>query len=283
MTKKNYIILGNNLEYMDKIETGSAQLIYIDPPFNRKRKQIMERIKTKKDAKGDRTGYAGKRYRTTKVGSMEYNDKFDNLQDFLHPRLLEAKRILGSTGSFFLHIDYLEAHYCKVALDSIFGRENFMNEIIWSYDYGARSKTRWSTKHDTIFWYAMDKKNYTFNYDAIDRIPYLAPELVGPEKAARGKTPTDVWWKTIVPTKGKERTGYPTQKPLGILERIIKVHSNEDDLVLDFFAGSGSIGEAAGKHNRRFIVIDDNEEAFEIMKKRLSEYNPHTIKIPKKE
>jgi len=181
--------------------------------------------------------------------------------------------VLKSNGSLFFHIDWREAHYCKIWLDKIFGRDNFINEIIWVYDYGARSKKKWSTKHDTIFWYAKNPKQYTFNYDEIERIPYMAPGLVGPEKAKRGKTITDCWWHTIVPTNGKEKTGYPTQKPLGIIERIIKVHSNPGDLVLDFFAGSGTIGEVCCKLNRSFILIDNNPEAISIIKKRLNKYS----------
>ena len=171
-------------------------------------------------------------------------------------------------------MDYREVHYCKVLLDEIFGRDSFINEIVWAYDYGARSKSRWSAKHDNILWYAKDPSNYTFNHDEMDRIPYMAPGLVGPEKAARGKTPTDVWWHTIVPTNGKEKTGYATQKPLGILERIVKVHSNPGDLVLDFFAGSGTTGEAAAMNDRRFILVDNNQDAIKIMADRLTHYAP---------
>jgi site-specific DNA-methyltransferase (adenine-specific) len=196
---------------------------------------------------------------------------------FLAPRIEEAKRVLATNGSLFLHVDSRESHYCKILLDQIFGRDSFMNEIIWSYDYGGRSKRKWPTKHDTIFWYAKDPGNYTFNYDDIDRIPYMAPGLVGKEKAARGKTPTDVWWQTIVPTNGKERTGYPTQKPLAILERIVKVHSNPGELVLDFFAGSGTTGVAAAKNDRQFVLIDTNPEAVQVAAKRLTEYTPKCI------
>ena len=140
-----------------------------------------------------------------------------------------------------------------------------MNEIIWAYDYGGRSKKKWSAKHDTIFWYAVDPKNYTYNYDQIDRIPYLAPGLVGKEKAAKGKTPTTVWFNTIVHTNGKEKTGYPTQKPLSILNRIVRVHSNIGDNLLDFFAGSGSFGEAAFINNRNCTLVDSNPIAIDIM------------------
>ena len=158
-----------------------------------------------------------------------------------------------------------------------------MNEIIWAYDYGARSKRKWSPKHDTIFWYAMDPDHYTFNFDAMDRIPYMAPGLVGKEKAARGKTPTDVWWHTIVSPNGKERTGYATQKPLGVLERIVRVHSREGDLVLDFFAGSGTTGEAAAKNRRSFILVDSSREAVEVMARRLAAYKPDIFGIEEAE
>ena len=178
--------------------------------------------------------------------------------------------MVKADGSLYFHIDYREAHYCKVLLDGIFGRQQFMNEIVWAYDYGARSKKRWSTKHDTLFWYTKNANSYTFQFEEMDRIPYMAPGLVGKEKAARGKTPTDVWWHTIVPTNGKERVGYPTQKPLGVLERILKVHTKPGDRILDFFAGSGTTGAAAQKLDRDCVLIDSNPEAIAIMKKRLS-------------
>ncbi len=270
--KQNIIIYGDNLPALKEMPSRSVPLIYIDPPFNTGKAQVRSRITTIADINGDRTGFQGRRYRTVKLGSTGYADSFDNYLEFLRPRLEEAHRILTDTGSFFFHIDYREAHYCKVMLDEIFGRDCFQNEIIWSYDYGARSKSRWPAKHDTIFWYSRDPEIFTFNLDASDRIPYLSPSLVGPVKAARGKTPTDVWWHTIVPTNGREKTGYATQKPLGIMERIIKVHSNRDDLVLDFFAGSGTTGEAAARHGRRFILIDSNNEAIEVMERRLERF-----------
>ena len=194
--------------------------------------------------------------------------------EFIEPRLVQAHRILAPDGSLFLHLDYREAHYCKVLLDALFGRDCFMNEIIWAYDYGARAKNRWPAKHDSILWHAKDPNRYVFNYDAVDRIPYMAPGLVGPEKAERGKTPTDVWWQTIVATNGRERTGYPTQKPLAILDRIVRVHSDPGDLVLDFFAGTGTTGEAAARNGRRYLLVDDNPEAASIMAKRLAFSNP---------
>jgi site-specific DNA-methyltransferase (adenine-specific) len=270
-------------------------LIYIDPPFNTGRRQTRLRMKTVRDEAGDRVGFGGRRYRTELVnggsGAGEagsgktggYADRFDDFLGFLRPRLVEAHRVLAPTGSLFFHIDYREVHYCKVLLDEIFelkdkggdlkgagsGRECFQNEIIWAYDYGARATKRWPAKHDSILWYAKDPERYTFHLGESDRIPYMAPGLVGAEKAARGKTPTDVWWHTIVSPTGKEKTGYATQKPLGILERIVRVHSNPGDLVLDFFAGSGTAGEAAARNGRAFCMVDESAEAIAVMEKRL--------------
>ncbi|MBN1475458.1 site-specific DNA-methyltransferase [Candidatus Sumerlaeota bacterium] len=272
------IILADNMEVLPTLADGSVDLICIDPPFNTGKTQRLSRIRTVQDeAGGDRVGFQGKRYRTIALGTREFSDVFDDFLAFLEPRLVEAHRILAPAGSLFLHIDCRESHRCRVLLDEIFGRECFMNEIIWAYDYGGRPKTRWPAKHDTILWYARDPRSHTFNFDEIDRIPYMTPGLVGEEKAARGKTPTDVWWHTIVPTQGRERTGYPTQKPLGILERIVRVHSRPGDLVLDFFAGSGTAGEAAARHGRDFVMIDSNPEAVEIMARRLAFAEPELI------
>lgn len=273
----NSIILADNLEYLSSVPDNSVILVYIDPPFNTGGQQSITRVKTVRDEDGDRTGFGGNRYRTERQGSSSYLDAFDDYIGFLTPRIEEARRVLTRNGSLFLHVDQHESHYCKVLLDKVFGRKSFINEIIWSYDYGGRSRKKWPTKHDTIFWYAVDPDDYTFNADAIDRIPYMAPGLVGKEKAARGKIPTDVWWQTIVPTNSKERTGYPTQKPLAILERIVKVHSNPGDLVLDFFAGSGTTGVAAARNGRRFVLVDSNPEAVQVAAKRLTEYAPECV------
>ncbi len=264
------IILGDNLDVLRTLSDRAFQLIYVDPPFNTGKSQSRTRIKVTPDPDGDRTGFQGRRYRTRVVGSSEYPDIFDDYIGFLRPRMEEAYRVLDDHGSLFFHVDYREVHYCKVMLDEVFGRESFINEIIWAYDYGGRPKTRWPAKHDNILWYAKNPSNYTFNYDAIDRIPYMAPGLVGPEKAARGKTPTDVWWHTIV--TGKEKTGYSTQKPLAIVSRIVRVHSNPGDHLLDFFAGSGTLGEAAYREGREFTLIDNNVEAVEVMRRRLAHY-----------
>ena len=267
----NRIVLADNMDVLPAIPDGSARLIYIDPPFNTGKTQRNERLRTVRDeAGGDRDGFGGRRYRTLKLGSRSFADAFDDFLEFIEPRLIEAHRILAPDGSLFLHIDYRESHYCKVLLDALFGRECFKNEIIWAYDYGGRPKNRWPAKHDAILWHAKDPNRYVFNYDAIDRVPYMAPGLVGPEKAERGKTPTDVWWNTIVPTNGRERLGYPAQKPLAILDRIVRVHSDPGDLVVDFFAGSGTTGEAAARNGRRYLLVDDNPDAAQIMAKRLA-------------
>ncbi|HYD93257.1 MAG TPA: site-specific DNA-methyltransferase [Candidatus Paceibacterota bacterium] len=262
------IYLGDNLEVLHSLPSESVSLIYIDPPFNTGKKQSRKQLKTERSENGDRIGFKGQSYKTTVLGEKFYEDRFDDYLAFLEPRLRRAHELLKPNGSLYFHIDYREVHYCKILLDSIFGRESFLNEIIWAYDYGARSKNKWPAKHDNILWYAKDPKNYIFNYEEIDRIPYMAPGLVGPEKAALGKTPTDTWWHTIVSPNGKEKTGYPTQKPLGIIKRIVTASSKPGDIVLDFFAGSGTLGEAAHDLNRHFILVDSNPEAMKVMKQR---------------
>ena len=252
------VVLSDNLVFLKDMPTESVDLIYIDPPFNTGKRQIRRRFHTEGDVRVDEESYG-------------YDDSFDDLADFLEPRICEAYRILKKDGSLFFHLDYREIHYCKVMIDKIFGRQSFMNEIIWAYDYGARSKKRWSAKHDNILWYAKNPNRYTFNYDDMDRIPYMAPELVGPEKAKRGKTPTDVWWHTIVSPNSHEKTGYATQKPRGIIDRIVKIHSNPGDMLMDFFAGSGTLGESAHALGRRCILVDNNAEAIAVMKRRFAD------------
>ncbi len=249
----------DNLEYLIQ-EKRKFSLIYIDPPYN-----------TGKFQRRGRLSYEDN-FGEIHVGKFEGFSITGNYLDFLYSRVVIARDRLEDFGSFFIHVDWRVVHYIKVIMDYIFGRDNFMNEIIWAYDYGGRPKKYWPRKHDNILWYVKNKKNYIFNYEEMDRIPYMAPGLAGKEKAAKGKTPTDVWWCTIVPTMSKEKTGYPTQKPLGILERVVKVHSNPGDLLLDFFAGSGSFGEAALRNNRNVVLVDNNEQAIEIMRNRLSKY-----------
>jgi site-specific DNA-methyltransferase (adenine-specific) len=268
------IHLGDNLPILERLPPASVDLIYIDPPFNTGSTQKRTRITARQSATGTRSGFGNARYEITAVASPHYADSFDDYTAFLRPRLVEAHRLLTPAGSLFLHLDPRESHYAKVLLDEIFGRDSFRNEIIWAYDYGGKPRDRWPAKHDNILWYTRSPARYTFHFDAIDRIPYMAPELVGPEKAARGKIPTDVWFITVVPTNSREKTGYPTQKPLKLLERIVRVHSSPGDLVLDFFAGSGTTGVAAANLGRRFLLIDSSPDAVAVMRKRLAFASP---------
>ncbi len=263
------ILHGDNLPLLEAMKDGSAALCYTDPPFNTGRAQKRTRLRTTRDPDGDRQGFTGQRYRTEVLGAQQFDDAFDDYLAFLRPRLEQLRRVLTDDGSLLLHLDQREVHYVKVELDRMFGRAAFLGEIIWAYDYGARSRRRWPAKHDNILWYAKDPRRYCYDYDAIDRIPYLAPGLVGPEKAARGKTPTDVWWQTIVSPTGKEKTGYPTQKPLAIARRIVRVHSKAGDVVLDPFAGSGTLGAAALELGRSAILMDSSADAIAVMRRRL--------------
>lgn len=266
------VIEGDNLTALNSISDNSIQLIYVDPPFNTGRVQSRGKSTTIRNASGSRMGFKGQRYDIVRETILSYDDEFADYWSFLEPRLEEAWRVLKETGTLYLHLDYREAHYAKVLLDSLFGRECFLNEIIWAYDYGAKSQSRWPAKHDTILVYVKSPTDYYFSNESVDREQYMAPGLVTPEKVARGKLPTDVWWHTIVSPTGKEKTGYPTQKPLGILRRIIQASSQEGDTVLDFFAGSGTTGAAAYELNRKFILIDRNPEAIAIMRERFSAY-----------
>jgi len=262
------IYCADNIDVLRTLPSESVDLIYIDPPFNTGKVQERTQLKTVRSENGDRVGFQGHRYESIVVGKKRFADLFDDYLAFLEPRLVEAHRILAPHGCLYVHLDYREVHYCKVLLDSIFDRTCFLNEIIWAYDYGGRPRDRWPPKHDTILLYAKVPGRHVFNLDAIERIPYMAPGLVGPEKAARGKLPTDTWWHTIVPTNGSEKTGYPTQKPLGILRRIIQASSHPGAVVLDFFAGSGTTGIAALELGRRFILVDNSQEALQVMARR---------------
>lgn len=271
--RNNQVVLGDNMEVLHAMPDGCVNLIYIDPPFNTGRVQRRQSLKTKRSDSGSRVGFKGASYETVKGTVTSYDDSFSDYWAFLEPRLEESWRVLAPNGTLYLHLDYREVHYAKVLLDALFGLDSFLNEIIWAYDYGARSKSKWPTKHDNILVYVKDPQNYVFNNTAVDREPYMAPGLVTPEKAALGKLPTDVWWHTIVSPTGKEKTGYPTQKPEGILRRIIQASSNEGDLVCDFFGGSGTTAAVALKLGRRFLTTDTNLEAWEVMKRRLGEGN----------
>ncbi len=263
------IVEGDNLPVLRALPSESAQLVYTDPPFNTGNVRAYQRVHTTRDEDGDRIGFGGRRYRSTAGGSLSYADAFEEYLEFLTPRLAEIWRVLRSDGSLYLHLDAREVHYVKVLLDNIFGRDCFLNEIIWAYDYGGRPKRRWPAKHDNILVYVKDRERYIFNRDAIDRIPYLAPGLVGKEKAERGKLPTDVWWQTIVGTNARERTGYPTQKPVALAERVMRASSDPGQLVVDPFAGSGTVGAAAAGLDRRYLLIDENPEAVDVMLARL--------------
>lgn len=258
----------DNLEFLKSLPDNYVNLIMTDPPFNTG-KTMSRKVVKKISNEGGYVGFGGNKYKTEILSTTSYKDSFgdDYINGFLRPRMEQAYRVLKDNGSMYLLLDYREVHYAKIMMDEIFGRDNFINEIIWSWDYGVKSKSKWSCKHNNILFYTKDKNNYTFNYDNIPRIPYMAPKLVGPEKAANGKILTDSWFHTIVPTNGKEKTGYSTQKPLGILRPIVNVSSNPGDLCMDFFAGSGSFGKACEELGRDCILVDQNIEAIEIMKK----------------
>ena len=276
-TFENTVYFGDNLPILKTIPESSVQLIYIDPPFNTGREQQRSKVTTRRSDSGDRIGFKGERYETVKSTILSYDDQFANYWEFLEPRLEEAFRVLTQTGTLYLHLDYREAHYAKVLLDALFGPDCFLNEIIWAYDYGGKSKSRWPSKHDTILVYVKDPIRYYFDSESVDREPYMAPGLVTPEKVERGKLPTDVWWHTIVSPTGKEKTGYPTQKPIGILRRIIQASSKPGDVVLDFFAGSGTTGFVANELGRSFILVDQNPESIEVIKNRLPKESFHFV------
>ena len=263
------ILLGDSLELLPRFADESFQLAYLDPPFNTGKNQRRRTLETVRDEDGDRTGFQGRRYATRLLEESSYRDDFDDYLGFLEPRLREVRRLLNESGTLYLHIDYREGHYVKLLLDEIFGRECFLNEIVWAYDYGARPRRRWPAKHDTILVYVKDRERYWFDSDAVEREPYMAPGLVTAEKAARGKLPTDVWWHTIVSPTGKEKTGYPTQKPEGVLRRIVAASSRPGDWCIDCFAGSGTLGSVAAALGRRFVLIDSNPDAVSIAQKRL--------------
>ncbi len=266
---EDIVVLGDNLDVLPRFPDASFALVYADPPFNTGRRQARRTLATVAAEDGDRTGFGGRRYRTRLLAESSYRDSFDDYLGFLEPRLRELRRVLAETGTLYFHVDYREAHYCKLLLDELFGRDSFLNEIVWAYDYGARPTRRWPAKHDTILVYVKDPGRYFFDAEAVEREPYMAPGLVGPEKAARGKLPTDVWWHTIVSPTGKEKTGYPTQKPEALLRRMLQASTRAGDWCLDPFAGSGTLGAVARALERHFVLIDSNPEATAVMRRRL--------------
>ena len=264
------VIHGDNAAALPLLPDQLFSLIYIDPPFNTGRARSASRTKATRDDQGAHVWYGNQRYRTEQGEEVRFSDSYEDYMAFIEPRLAHAHRLLADDGTLYFHIDYREAHYCKVLLDGIFGRECFLNEIIWAYDYGAKPKNRWPAKHDTILVYVKNPDSYWFDQDAVERIPYMTPGLGGNE--SRGKMPTDVWWHTIVPTNSKERTGYPTQKPEGVMHRIMSASSRPGDMVLDFFAGSGTTGVMAQKMGRRFVLADSNAAAIHVMRPRIGDF-----------
>jgi site-specific DNA-methyltransferase (adenine-specific) len=265
------IIAGDNATAMPGLPEGQFDLIYMDPPFNTGRAQTRRTLTAVADPDGDRVGFKGRRYRSELLQTLSYADGFADYLAFLAPRLIRARELLAPHGTLYFHIDYREAHYCKLLLDEIFGREAFLNELIWTYDYGAKPRRRWPAKHDTILVYVRTPGGHHFDADAVEREPYMAPGLVSAEKARRGKRPTDVWFHTIVPTTGREKTGYPTQKPEGVLRRMVAASSRPGAWCLDPFAGSGTLGAVCRQLGRRFVLIDESAAAIEVMRGRLSE------------
>jgi len=265
------IVAGDNLLALPQLPRAAFDLVYLDPPFNRGRSQSRHTLNTVADPDGDRVGFAGRRYRSKRLSTLSYDDEFANYLGFLAPRLEQCRELLAPHGTLYFHIDYREAHYCKLLLDELFGRDAFLNELIWSYDYGAKPRRRWPAKHDTILVYVRTPGGHWFDADAVEREPYMAPGLVSAEKAARGKRPTDVWFHTIVPTNGSEKTGYPTQKPEGVLRRMVAASSRPGGWCLDPFAGSGTLGAVCAGLGRRFVLVDSNPVAVEVMRDRLQE------------
>jgi site-specific DNA-methyltransferase (adenine-specific) len=263
------IVHGDNADALQRLPDAAFDLIYLDPPFNTGRAQKRHTLTTTASANGDRVGFGGRTYETKLLRSLSYDDEFADYLDFLAPRLTRLRELLGPHGTLYFHIDYREAHYCKLLLDEIFGRDAFLNEIIWAYDYGAKPRRRWPAKHDTIFAYVKTPGAHHFDADAVDREPYMAPGLVTPEKAAKGKRPTDVWFHTIVPTNGSEKTGYPSQKPEGVIRRLVQASSKPGGWCLDPFAGSGTLGAVCAQLGRRFVLIDENPVAIQVMRERL--------------
>jgi len=266
------VIGADNEQVLACLPDGAFDLIYIDPPFNTGHRQRRQTLAvTRDESAGDRRGFGGRAYRSTLLGALAYDDRFGAYLDFLAPRLERARALLAEHGTLYFHIDYREAHYCKLLLDDIFGRECFLNELIWAYDYGAKTRRRWPAKHDTILVYVRDRARYHFDSEQVEREPYMAPGLVGPEKAARGKLPTDVIWHTIVPTRGAEKTGYPTQKPEGLVRRFVAASSRPGGWCLDFFAGSGTLGAVCRGLDRRYVLVDSHPDAVRLMRARLGD------------
>ena len=256
----NKVHLADALSFLKGLPDSSVDMVYTDPPFGTGTVQQMNRKKG-----------------TEIVSKIGYSDKFDDYVEFLRPHLVEMHRALKVTGTMYLHMDWRWVHYAKVECDKIFGYDNFLNEVIWSYNFGGRGKDKWPAKHDTILVYVKERGKHTFNWEEIDRIPYVAPELqyVGRSKEdaekriAAGQVPTDVWSMSIVGTASKERLGYPNQKPLKLIERAIRASSNRGDTIVDPFVGSGTTAAAAHSLGRSFEVCDMNPESTNLVISRM--------------
>jgi len=263
------VIGGDNMDVLSRLPDAAFDLVYADPPFNTGRAQARRTLSVAASCDGDRVGFGGRRYRSTLLRTLSYDDAFVGYLEFLEPRLRRCRDLLARHGTLYFHIDYREAHYCKLLLDEIFGRDAFLNELIWAYDYGAKPRRRWPAKHDTILVYVRTPGEHWFDADAVEREPYMAPGLVSAEKATRGKRPTDVWFHTIVPTNGREKTGYPTQKPEGVLRRFVAASSRPGAWCLDPFAGAGTLGAVCQALGRRFVLVDNNPVALDVIRARL--------------
>lgn len=272
----NNIYQGDCLIKLKEVEDKSIDLIYLDPPFFTGKAQIQK----------------------TRDNSKEYlfDDKWEDLDqylNFLKERIIECKRTLKDTGSIFLHCDKNASHYLRVLLDEVFGSENFVNEIIWTYKRWSNAKKGLLNAHQNIFFYSKTNKYQFFtqftdyspttNIDQIlqarernehNKTVYKKDEsgkiVTGKEKL--GVPLSDVWDIPYLNPKAEERVGYPTQKPVILLERIIKLVTEEGDLVLDPFCGSGTTLIAASINKRQYIGIDALKEAVELSKKRLEEF-----------
>lgn len=257
---KNRLIFGDNLPIMASLlpaYEGKINLVYIDPPFFTNR-DFLARIGRNKDSRKP------KEWETVEGYHDQWSD-LDAYLNFLYQRLHLIYRLLAPTGTLYLHLDWHANAYARILLDEIFGRERLLNEIVWTYHGPSPIKSAFNRKHDTILAYTKSK-DYTFNVDDI-REPYN-PNTVKTFKSSkkagfgktpnlkRGKVPEDWWYFPVVARLHNERTGYPTQKPEALLERIIKASSNKGDLVADFFAGSGTTASVAADLERSFITTD---------------------------
>jgi DNA modification methylase len=272
---ENRLILGDNLAIMSALlpeYEGRINLIYADPPFFTNRK-YPARIGRGEDSR-----------KPNKWRLIEgYHDHWDDLDaylDFLYQRLAVMYRLLAPNGTLYLHLDWHADSYARLLLDELFGPEHLLNEIIWAYHGPSPIRRAFNRKHDTILAY-VKSGDYTFNVDAV-REPYnknTVKTFKSSPKAGfgkvpdleRGKVPEDWWYFPVVARLHNERTGYPTQKPVGLLERIVLASSNSGDIVADFFCGSGTTPFVAAKHERRFIACDEAFHALHTTRARLTD------------